>query len=62
MSSCLSGRGAVWLACYLGVVEVAGSSPVAPTMFHHQTDHFYVLGSSLFLFSAIFFEVNILLQ
>ncbi len=30
----MSGRGAVWLARYLGVVEVAGSSPVAPTMLH----------------------------
>src|SRR5690606_27616140 len=26
-----SGRGAAWLARYLGVVEVAGSNPVAPT-------------------------------
>ena len=28
----MSGCGAVWLARYLGVVEVAGSSPVTPTM------------------------------
>ena len=28
----MSGCGAVWLACYLGVVEVAGSSPVTPTI------------------------------
>ena len=62
MSSCLSGRGAVWLACYLGVVEVAGSSPVAPTIFNHQIDHFYALGSSLFFLSAILFEVKILWQ
>ncbi len=27
----LSGCSAVWLACYLGVIEVAGSSPVTPT-------------------------------
>ncbi len=29
----MSGCGAVWLARYLGVVEVAGSSPVTPTIF-----------------------------
>ncbi len=29
----MSGCGAVWLARYLGVVEVAGSSPVTPTIY-----------------------------
>ncbi len=28
----MSGCGAAWLACYLGVVEAAGSNPATPTI------------------------------
>ena len=32
-----TGRSSVWLERYLGVVEAAGSSPVAPTIIISQT-------------------------
>ncbi len=67
----MSGCGAVWLARYLGVVEVAGSSPVTPTI---DTPFFMVfLHFLVFLFGdqnvtilleniyfCIYFQINII--
>lgn len=62
MSACLSGRGAVWLACYLGVVEVAGSSPVAPTIYFissklsQTTEYSALIGLACYSVSTILYS------
>ena len=43
-----TGRGAAWLARLLGVQEVAGSNPVAPTSFQNKPFGEYVEGLSHF--------------
>lgn len=51
-----SGRGATWIARLLGVQEVGGSNPLAPTLFNEEPFGREVEGLFVFYHSSFFVE------